>query len=277
MVGVQFVPIVFVVFSNMEIDWNQVKKVTLWDYEKLMAKFSEVLEYSFVREFYTHDMRQAQGYCRQIQQGYRQQGRELDLTEIIDGLSALDRLGVRDYLNLLQIVGTKEKCENFIVNTHFSFETLIQVINYLFRLVLPFKIPIKEILDTMPASTQNYADILRKYQIRSNLDAIEVFRTAQSREKLSLETNISEKNILAMAHRADLTRLAYVRGKTILHLCGGGYDTLNKLANTNMEKMKADMSAYYHSIGKQFSDFQAVIPLDWMIGGAQILPRVMEV
>jgi hypothetical protein len=42
------------------------------------------------------------------------------------------------------------------------------------------------------------------------------------------------------------------------------------------KKMEADMTAYYATIGKGFSDFKTVIPLDWMIGGARTLPRLVE-
>jgi hypothetical protein len=37
------------------------------------------------------------------------------------------------------------------------------------------------------------------------------------------------------------------------------------------------MEAYYQRLGKSLADFKAVIPLRWMIGGARILPRVVEV
>ena len=55
----------------MEIDWEQVKKKTLWHYEKLIAKILDVLEYSFVQDYYAHDMREAGTYSEKIQQGYR--------------------------------------------------------------------------------------------------------------------------------------------------------------------------------------------------------------
>jgi hypothetical protein len=67
-----------------------------------------------------------------------------------------------------------------------------------------------------------------------------------------------------------------VRGKTVNHLCGGGYNTLEKIANADLEIMDKDMDAYYQTLGKNLVDFQSVILLPWIIGGAQILPRVME-
>ncbi len=53
-----------------------------------------------------------------------------------------------------------------------------------------------------------------------------------------------------------------------MHLCGGGYDTLDKISGAELAVMEKAMEAYYKTLGKRLSDFQAVIPLDWMIGGA---------
>ncbi len=68
-----------------------------------------------------------------------------------------------------------------------------------------------------------------------------------------------------------------MRGKTVRHLCGGGYDTLDKIASADLGEMEQAMGAYYRTLGKSLADFRAVIPLGWMIGGARILPRVIEV
>jgi len=43
-----------------------------------------------------------------------------------------------------------------------------------------------------------------------------------------------------------------------------------------MKKIETDMTVYYKTIGKKFSDFKTIIPLDWMIGGARVLPGVVE-
>ena len=40
--------------------------------------------------------------------------------------------------------------------------------------------------------------------------------------------------------------------------------------------MEEAMGAYYCRLGKTLADFQAVIPLAWMIGGARILPPVVK-
>ncbi len=67
-----------------------------------------------------------------------------------------------------------------------------------------------------------------------------------------------------------------MRGKTVLHLCGGGFDTLDKIANADVGEMEKAMDAYYRTLGKSLADFKAVIPLAWMVGGARVLPGVVE-
>lgn len=261
----------------MEIDWTQVKKKTLWHYEALIKKMLFVLDYDFVQENYNHTMTEATNYAARIQKGYLQNGKEAALIdEITEQFRQLGVLGIKYYQDLVRRVNTKAKCEAFLHETGFDFDALIQVLNYLFRWVLPFKVPVKELLDTMTETDKPFIDILKKRKIRSNLDVLENFRTQMSRAAFSKETGAPEMLILELVHRADISRLAFVRGKTIKHLCGGGYDTLDKIAAADMNEMEADMTAYYATIGKRFSDFKTVIPLDWMIGGAGVLPRIVE-
>ena len=261
----------------MEIDWDLVKKQTLWHYEKLIGKILDVLEYPFIQAYYGHDMTEAGIYSQKIRQGYLQSAKETDfIDEITKYFGHLNSLGIQNYQDLLGRVDSKSNCERFIRETGFRFEALIQVLNYLFRWVLPFRIPLKELIDTIPATITAYPDIFKSRGVRSNLDVLESFRSKNGRKKFSSETGVDESYILVLTHRADLSRLAYVRGKTIMHLSGGGYDTLNKLAGAEITKMEADMTAYYESMGKSFADFKAVIPLDWMVGGAGVLPKIVQ-
>ena len=47
---------------KVKIDWNSVKKQTLWSYEDLLKKLLNVLAYSFVQEHYNHTIELAQDY-----------------------------------------------------------------------------------------------------------------------------------------------------------------------------------------------------------------------
>ena len=260
----------------MDIDWSQVKKRTLWHYEDLIKKLLEVLDYGFVQEHYNHTMPEAATFTEQIQQGYVVNGKEATfIGEISVHLHRLDAVGVRNYLDLVQKVSSKAKCEAFLEETEVSFDALIQVLGYLLRWVLPFRIPVKELVDTIAETDKIQLAILKQHKVRSNLDVLERFRIKENRRTFPGETGVTEKFTLELVHRADISRLAYVRGKTIKHLCGGGYDTLDKIAKADMKKMEVDMTAYYATLGKSFSDFKTVIPLDWMIGGARILPKVV--
>ena len=261
----------------MKIDWAQVKKKTLWQYEDLIKKMLDVLNYGFVQENYSHTMPDAIAYSESVRRNYLQNGKEPTfINEITEHFRQLDNLGIKNYLDLVQRVETRGKCDKFLEETGFIFDALIQVLSYLFRWVLPFKCPIKELLDTIPKTDNTYAEILKRHKVRCNLDVLEKYRTRASRANFSRETGVAEEFLLEVVQRADISRIAYVRGKTIKHLCGGGYNTLDKLANADIKKMKADMTAYYATIGKSFSDFKAVIPLDWMIGGARVLPKIFE-
>ncbi len=262
---------------SMDIDWSQVKKRTLWQYEDLIKKMLNVLDYAFVREYYNHTMQEAVTYSVRIRQGYLQNGREAAFIGEISGhFRKLDLLGIRDYLDLVQRVDTREKCEAFLRERGFSFDALIQVLGYLFRWVLPFKCPVRELVDTIAGADKACMEVLKAHRISSNLDVLERCRTMVGRVTFSRETGMPESFILELVHRADISRLAYVRGKTIKHLSGGGYDTLGKIASADIKKMEADMTAYYATIGRSFADFKAVIPLDWMVGGARTLPGVVE-
>lgn len=261
----------------MEIDWAYVKAKTLWHYEALIEKIFGVLAYGFVQEHYNHTMEAAIRFAQQIKLGYLQNGKQTTfISEMTDHFNTLGNLGVKNYLDLVRKIETRAKCELFMQKTNFRFEALIQTLNFIFRWVLPFKCSVKELVDVTSEANMAALEVLMKYKIRSNLDVLEACRTRAGRSQLAGETGITETFILDLAHRADISRLAYVRGKTVRHLCGGGYDTLDKLAHADLRKMEENLTAYCRSMGKRFSNFKAVIPLNWMIGGATVLPKVLD-
>jgi Domain of unknown function (DUF4332) len=263
----------------MNIDWNEVKKRTLWSYEDLIGKLQEVLAYDFVQEHYNHTMRQAQDHAKNIRRGYLQdQG---DSTGYVDSMIAnlekLETLEIGTYSGFVGQVASREQCMTFLQRTDFDFEQLVQTLNYLLRWVLPFKTPVREFIDADSVISAGYLEVLKKQRIRSNLDLLEAGRAAAGRVQLSNTTGIPVAFVTALVHRADISRLAYVRGKTVKHLCGGGYDSLEKIAMADLAEMEEKMDAYYRTLGKSAASFRSVIPLSWMIGGAKILPRLVEV
>jgi len=261
----------------MEIDWDLAKKQTLWHYEELTQKLLYVLSFSFVMEHYNHSMPAALVYAARIQKGYLQ-GQED--TQFIDSISCsiniLANARVDNYQHLVQQVATREACVEFMQHSGIGFELLIQFLNYLFRWVLPFRIPLRELLDLENGFNLQIMDSLKEHGINANLDILEKCHTKAGRRETALSSGIAEDVLLEIVQRADLSRLAYVRGKTVKHLCFAGLDTLDKLANTDLSVISAAMDAYYTSIGAKTADYKAVIPLAWLQGGARILPRILE-
>ena len=262
----------------MKISWNSVKKQTLWSYEDLIKKLQIVLAYNFVQEHYNHTMKQAGDYAGKIRRGYL--GDRGDMTVYIDGMVAhLEKLEMRrigTYSSLVQQVGTREHCVAFLEGTGFDFDGLIQTLNYLLRWVLPFKTPLREFINVDNDAHARYLEALKKQKIGSNLDLLETGRTKAGRLKLANAAEIPADFVIAQVHKADISRLAYVRGKTVNHLCGGGYDSLERIAEADLAEMEQKMDAYYRTLGKSLAAFKAVIPLSWMIGGAKIIPRVVR-
>jgi len=203
-----------------------------------------------------------------------------DMSAYIDNMLAnlekLQALRIGTYSELVDQVGSREQCLAFLQRTDFDFDQLVQTLNYLLRWVFPFKNPVREFIDPDRVIEANYLDLLKQHKIGSNLDLLETGRTNAGRFQLSSVTEIPLLFVTGIVHRADISRLVYVRGKTVKHLCGGGYDTLEKIAGANLAEMEDRMDAYYRTLGKSLADFKAVIPLAWMIGGAQILPRVLK-
>jgi hypothetical protein len=263
---------------KMDIDWEHVKRLTLWSYEDLLKKLHSVLAYRFVQEHYNHTIRQAHDYAGSIRRGYLQdQG---DMTLYIDNIATyLEELETRwtgTYSELIHQVATRELCMAFLQQTNFDFDHLIQMLNYLLRWVLPFKTPLREFIDVENDVDISYLQALKVQKIGSNLDLLEVGRTEAGRVQLARTAEIPEAFVIDLVHKADISRLAYVRGKTVRHLCGGGYDTLERIASADLAQMEEKMDAYYKTLGKSLADFKSVIPLSWMIGGAKVLPRVVN-
>jgi Domain of unknown function (DUF4332) len=265
--------------AKMKVEWNDVKKLTLWSYEDLIRKLQDVLAYGFVQEHYNHTMRQARSYAASIRRGYLQDRGEM--TAYVDKLASylrdLEARRIGTYMDLVRSVATRAQCEAFLQETDFAFGPLIEILNYLLRWVLPFKTPMRQFIDADKRADVELLGSLKKQGIKSNLDLLEVGRTEEGRAQLASTARIPAAELLILVHRVDISRLAYVRGKTVKHLCGGGYDRLEKIAEADAAEMEEKMGAYYRTLGKTAADFKAVIPLAWMIGGAKTIPRVVAV
>jgi hypothetical protein len=256
----------------MGIDWNIVKKMTLWEYEDLIKKLLKVLSYDFIQKHYNHNMKEAKGYVGRLL-GYDQKYAEY-IIKLTDVFEKLDRLKVENYTELVQKIRAREKCERFLSHAELPFEDFISTLNYIFRWVLPFRnVYLKQLVDTDNEVHKKYIERLREHDIKFNLDILEYGRTKEGRMKLSKETGIPEDFLFDLVNRADLTRLPYMSKQTVNHLCGAGYNTIDKLARVDVEKLKNDMKSYFGKKGIRLGSF---IDLTGLVEWARAIPKIVE-
>jgi len=165
------------------VDWNSVKKQSLWSYEDLITKLQEALGYAFVQEHYSYSMPQARDYAIKIRQGYlqNQEGKTGFIDEILANLEKLEAHNIENYSDLIHQIATREECLAFMERTGFEFNPLIQTVNYLFRWVLPFKIPVREFIDPENDLEREYLDRIKNLKLGSNLELLETGRDKQGR------------------------------------------------------------------------------------------------
>jgi hypothetical protein len=113
--------------------------------------------------------------------------------------------------------------------------------------------------------------------LMNNFDLIEQGYTRKGRLNLSALTGLSLDIVTTIIHRADIARLPYVRRKTILPVCGAGYNTLAKIAAADLEQFNADMESYFERTqNKSWDNFKSVIVLKGLVTGAQVLPGIVK-
>ncbi len=193
------------------------------------------------------------------------------LTEI---LKSLEKTGLRHYLHLIDEVETREKCEDFVIRTKIPFRELIRLLNHIFRWVLPFSAPIKEFLDKENENHMITAKKLREIGIKNNLDLLEQGRTHARRVDISTQTGIAERFLLELVNKADISRIPYIRGKTVKIFCNAGYDNLQKISETTEDVFVTDLKEYLQTIGVKFS--KSFIEPDGAIAQAKVLPVLVE-
>lgn len=257
----------------MEFEWEKVKEWTLWHYEDLIKRISKVFEYDFVIENYNMTLNAAKVYTEGLL-NFGEGKYDTYSEEIITTLQSLEKQGVKDYIKLVEEVETREKCEALVNRTKVPFRELIRLLSHIFRWVLPFTAPIKEFLDRDDDNHMSYATKLREIGVRNNLDILDKGRSQDERKMISTKTGISEDFLLDLVNKADISRIPYVRGKTVKIFCNAGYDKLQKIAETSTDVFVTDLKEYLQTVGIKFS--KSFIEPDGAIAQARVLPPLVD-
>jgi hypothetical protein len=259
----------------MNYNWDYVKKSTLWDYEDLLKKLNAVLAYPVIRNAYNHSMPQAVDFARHLFSHSNFAVGEFPAA-VITTFDRLRAVGVSNWADLLTRVATSGTCASFIEQNSLVFEEVIDVLNYLLRWAFPFHTATRELLDHEDPQEMEYYAIFKRHKLMCSFDLLERGCTQVERQSLAGQTSLPLHFVTAVSHRADIARLPYVRRKTILPLCGAGYNTLAKIAAADLATLEVDMDAYFQRTrGKPWDDFKSVIVLRGLVTGANALPELL--
>jgi len=259
----------------VEVDWAEVERLAKPspNYEDIPTRLNQILAYPFVREFYNHNMKDAQAYATALIGGDPKQRYGEWLAVLLQTLQRLDELHIENYVDFVAWVETREKFEGFFKRAKLTLNEIIGLLKYLLYWVLPSRVYLREVIDKEDAVALSHITTLRENGIRYTLDILEKGRTKQNRKEIAENTKVPEDFIYDIVNRADFTRLPYIRGSSIRHYFNIGYNTLDKLSKVDFPTLRNGMTTYSKSIGK---DLSRVIELDSGIAIAKILPKLVE-
>ena len=258
----------------MGVNWSIVKEVTLWEYEELIGKIRQVLSYSFVQKNYNKKLKGVRRLSESML-NFEKGGKLSEYsTRVSKTLRQLEIFGIKDINELIDTVEEPGECENFVAYSNIPFRDLVVLLNCLFRWILPFSRPIRDFIDSDESLHLNYLASMRKRGIRYNLDLIDQCRTSSGRDSMSVLADVPRDFILTLLHRTDISRIPYVRGKTVAIFNSAGYKTLDSIANTTVEKMIPKLEKALESEGKKFS--RSFIDPEGAIAQAAVLPKLVE-
>jgi len=262
--------------TSVQSDWIYVKKTTLWHYEDLIKKLSVPMAYPVIWNAYNHDMAQATGFAIRLFPDKNIEADEYP-AQILDTVAHLKLAGISDWGNLLAKIATRETCMAFVTENNLNFEKFIDLLNYLLRWAFPFLTVSRELLAHENTLEMSYYPILKQHGLMNSFDILEQGYTVEGRRALAEHTGLPKDFVTSIAHRADIARLPFVRRKTILPVCGAGYDTLAKITTADLAQMDTDLDTYFrHTKGKPWENYKSVIVLKMMVAVAQALPVIME-
>ena len=258
----------------MTVNWQEIKKdlSPIKDYEDLAKRFRDAAAYAFVRKHFNLSMTEMVEYTLQMLGGDTKNRYTQWMEALIRSFHRLAEAGVRDVLNLVEQVDTREKFEGFLAQSGMEAKELVGVLKYLVYWFLPPKKYLGELVKDDPIVLGDIAK-LRSCGIRFNLDLLEWGATTEARKVLAERCGLPEAAIAGLVNRSDFSRLPWTNKVTVSNYIGSGYVSLAQLANTSLEQVSADFYRYGESIGKNFK-YGSEIDNAHRI--ARIVPKVVQ-
>ena len=257
--------------------WDEIKRLTLWDYEQLHAKLAAVLGYPVVWQHYVVPLPQSADMAHAMLGVASPHGEDYH-AQVMRILDLLEAVGVTDWLDLLRRTNTREKLAAFLDEHKVPFADCALIFQYLLRYGLPFLTPCLQLVDGDKPAELAWHKALKDRQLAHSFDLLQHGALPQQRAWLAQRLGLPLEVVDKLVHRADLARLPFVRRKTLLALEGGGLGTLQRLACTPPPIADGLMQAYYDTQpGKSWPVMKRVITLPAFCAWAAALPKIVQV
>ncbi len=235
----------------MSINWDEITKALLpiKDYEDLCARFQKSFSYSFVRELYNFTLPGLIDYTRDLLGGDSRGRYHAYGSELTDIIGELNGSGVKNILDLVVRVNTREKLVMFTERSGVNAKKVAALLKYLVYWVVPLEKYLSGLIQD-DVTLLEAIKLLRATGVRTNLDLLQQGRCEAGRKSLACASGLPEAVIVELVNRADFSRLPWASKATLSNIIGAGYGSLRRLANADPEQLYADFLRYGKSIGK---------------------------
>lgn len=231
------------------IPWDKVQKALypIKDFEELTRRLQTSFSYPFVHEIFNFTLPDLVLFTEDLLGGDSRHRYTNYIAYLTNTFHELQHAGVTEVVLLVSKVESRRVLEEFTSVSSIAAPDTVAVLKYLVYWFIPME---KNFASLLPREEKVTADALRTAGIRSNLDLLERGRTPAGRRELAKTSGLTESTVLAMVHRADLSRMPWASRATISNLVGAGYGSVAKLANAQAEQLYADFFHYGQLIGK---------------------------
>jgi hypothetical protein len=205
---------------------------------------------------------------RFLEDGYAIPSQQWLIADLARHLAALEPLGITTTGDMLN--AKKTGLESLSAQSGVPLDFL----NGLFGLCRfnSFK-PIK--LNTLPGIAPEHAARLESAGIKTTAHLLTAARTRQDQQALAERAGISLDCVEKLARMADLTRIPGMKAIRVALYVNGGYDSLRKIATSDPETMRAELSTLIEHTGGTKAP---VLPKEalFTVAFARILPEIIE-
>jgi hypothetical protein len=173
----------------------------------------------------------------------------------MDTLAAVEKSGIPTLFAFIHRIATRKQAEVFIKENGIPLLNLMAVLDFFKQWWFPFGAQLRQLVEDNDQTSIGAIDTLKAHGFSQGFVLLDTGRKQAGRVKLAAQTGIPEGIIRDLTHRADVTRIPYVSGSTVKRCWAIGYDSLEKLRQTDAEE-------FYARVCQHYSALQKVIPMD---------------